>query len=290
MRELISEDKLEFEPKFGNIEVVILPPADERELDQLEARLQISEDIKAEYSWTAKAFMLRTRRDEHKLDNSELSALYQIPVGDVADLLEMLSLAEAYLEDRSKPRQFRLIDKSEFAFRQLIRAREKFRTQSEKQILEKLSYCLIDAPAGGRVYAAVPDLGKYLDQVVETIRVELGSGAHVSEKQRAAAKVLGVTAVKIDPVVAVIENEDNFPRIRQIISDVIETEKFRQRQANKETKAASALAKAAQLIASAISSWDKAKSRSKKEASKQVDAIERLIEKLRAKIDADPSS
>ena len=70
-----------------------MPPADDRDLDRLEALYQLTEDIKEPYSWTARAYMLRVRKKEHRFTNAELSAIYQIAEPDVDELLAMLELA-----------------------------------------------------------------------------------------------------------------------------------------------------------------------------------------------------
>jgi hypothetical protein len=174
------------------------------------------------------------------------------------------------------------VDKSEFAFRQLKKAREKFKTESEKQIFEKLSYILIDAPAGGRVYAAIPDAAKHINVIMKTVREDIAAGA--SARQSKAASILGVKAVVIDPVISALENEDNFAAIRDIVADTLDAEKSKAREKAKGTKAEASLEKALALLSSALASWDKSKS--KKRLEHQVISIEKIVSKLRAKVDA----
>jgi len=145
LRELYESDQADF-AKFQDIDVVFLPPADARDIDRLEAILQIAEDIKATYSWTATAFMLRKRRDEHRFTEKELAQLYEFSETDIKELLDMLSIAEAYLEDRGTPKQYGKIEKSEYAFRQLLKMRRKFKAEAEKEVFERipvgpLPYC-----------------------------------------------------------------------------------------------------------------------------------------------------
>jgi hypothetical protein len=288
MRELIREETEKFSAKFGNISAVFLPPADDLELDRLEARLQIAKDIKEEYSWTAKAFMLRTRRDEHGFSQKDLSALYEMPPSEVELLLDMLSLADAYLEDREKSGQFKLVDGAEFAFRQLTKNREGLKTESDKELFTQLSYCLIDEGregrrGKGRVYAAIPDVAKYLDSIREAIRGELADDAPVTESKGAA--VLGVKTVKLDPVIAIVEDEKQMDAVRSLMSDTIETEKFYEQEHKRGNQAAAALTKASELIQIALRAWKTAKSKQK--VADNVIKLEDLVKQLRTKVDAE---
>jgi len=88
LREIIEQDEVgQHKKRFEHVDIVILPPADQHDLDKLEAIYQLTEDIKAPYSWTARAYMLRARRNEDDFDEQELSAIYQLPVSEVSDLL-----------------------------------------------------------------------------------------------------------------------------------------------------------------------------------------------------------
>lgn len=283
MRQLIEQDKTTHGPRFAHVNVIILPPATDLDLDRLEARLQISEDIKAEYSWTAKAFMLRTRRDEHRFDEKELSALYDIPKSEITDLLDMLSLGEAYLEDRGKARQFGLIDKSEFAFRQLNKNRGKLNTEQKKEIFEKLSYCFIDDAGEGRVYATIPDIAKHFDKILSNIHQQFPSESIPTTGS--AAEILGVGHVDLDPALNIVDDEKNFEKVREVAAETIESEKLQEKEQSRGTKVISALKKSSESLAIALSDWKNAKS--KKEIAEVAIVLEQQIKELRAKIDAD---
>src|SRR5690606_11307411 len=74
-RELFSTGKY---PKFSHVRAIVLPPADQKDIDELEARLQVHQDIKADYTWTSRALMLKHRK-----------AAYSYTIDQLADLFEM---------------------------------------------------------------------------------------------------------------------------------------------------------------------------------------------------------
>lgn len=282
MRELINTDRQKYEDKFRQIEIIILPPADERELDRLEARLQLNEDIKQDYSWTAKAYMLRSRKEEHGFDEKALSALYEISVPNVREYLDMLTLAEAYLEDRNKPNQFEIVDKHDYAFRQLLKSREQISSEVDRDIFERIAFCLIDAPAEGRLYATIPDAAAYLSEIKAQIKAEIPTAQETVVDE--AAELLGLEKISVDATAQVVRQEGNYDAIREIAYDVIETEKLKAKEKKKGNRVLTKLTKAHELLQDSLSNWKSPQNLSEVKA-----VVEKLIvdiEKLRDKLNA----
>ena len=47
---------------FSHVDVIVLPACEEKDIDELEANLQVKQDTKAEYSWITLAIMLKNKK------------------------------------------------------------------------------------------------------------------------------------------------------------------------------------------------------------------------------------
>src|SRR5436190_2433638 len=74
--------------RFGHIQIVVLPPCDQRDIDELEARLQFDEDIKDDYSWAAEAFTIRSKSAHYSPE--ELEKIYRKKPKELYLLMERL--------------------------------------------------------------------------------------------------------------------------------------------------------------------------------------------------------
>jgi len=280
-RELITQDKVEYEPRFGTIDVVFLPPADDRDLDRLEALYQLTEDIKEPYSWTARAYMLRVRKKEHKFSNAELSAIYQIPEAEVDELLAMLGLAEEFLEQEDEPNRYERVDDDEFAFRQLLKARSKLTDETSKDALQQLAFCAIEKWDEGRLYAVIPRIAENLKEVRKAIETEFPSTPKTKTNQ--AAALLGLSSIPVDPVSIVLSVKDNRSKVREILADVLEAAAERKREAKRETKVLTRLTRAHELLSSALADLESAAD--KDSLSRKVAEISATVAQLCKKLD-----
>ena len=80
----------------------MLPHSEEKEIDRLEATLQITKDIKADYSWDSKANMMLAKQKRDGFSNKELGELYDMKESDVEELFDMRAYADEYLRSRGK--------------------------------------------------------------------------------------------------------------------------------------------------------------------------------------------
>lgn len=281
-RELIAQDRKTYHPQFGNIDVVILPAADERDLDRLEAILQLTEDIKEPYKWTAVAYMLRARQQEHTFDEEELSQIYRIPLPEVRELLGMLSLAEEYLEDRGIPNKYEEVDEDEFAFRQLLRARSaKLKTADDRAVFQDLAFAAIEKWDSGRLYAVIPKIAENLAEIREAAKAEFKVGG--AAKKSSAASLLGVKSVAVDPLQIALADESKRDAVRELVSDVIETADERGRETKRGSRLLSRVSKAADMLKGALSNWTPAKDA--KPIKAKLAEIKKTVEAISKKLD-----
>ncbi|MBI1776991.1 MAG: hypothetical protein HYR63_16760 [Proteobacteria bacterium] len=221
-RDLYAEDSSAYK-RFATIDVVILPPCDDRDLDALEATLQLKEDLKADYSWTAEALMYREKQTTHGYAEAQISALYEIDSQDLRELFDALDYADAYLESRGKPKRYSELDDKEFAFRQISRTRKKLKQpEPYKEIFEKASFCLADeAGEGKRTYAEIKVVGDVIEDVAENLIAELDLEAEEDKSEQ------------LTRLADALNDQANFENARLAIRDTLDAEAAKKRHKKK---------------------------------------------------------
>ena len=270
---------------FRHVDVAVLPHSEEREIDRLEASLQIEKDIKADYSWDAQANMMLAKRKRDGFSNKELAELYKMKEGDVQELLDMHSYADEYLRSRNKANLWSQVSEHEFAFRKIVTSRPKISGIGSQEIFKQAAYTLIEKPedAGGRLYEAIPAIMESLDQVREKLQDEFDVKPAATNAQLeglfGGSKVAESESIDM-PLAKEIQKPENAEKARKIIVEVIESQK----QLKKDAKSASYLldccAKAQALLAAAVKDGLRPESKLAGVA-KQLDQIKAQTDKIR---------
>lgn len=256
-RELLHVDSGKY-GHFRHIDAAILPHCDEKEIDRLEATLQIQKDIKADYSWDALANMMVAKQKRDHFSNKEIGDLYSMKEQDVQELLDMRSYAEDYLRTRSKANHWSLVSGDEFAFRKIVSSRAKISGLGMQEVFKEAAFILIDKPedAGGRLYEAIPAILESLDEVktklLEDFDVAPASAAAGIEDMFGGAPTASSSDSLDMPLAKEIQKPENVDKARKIIVEVIESQK----QFKKDAKSAGYLvdccAKAQAQLAAAV--------------------------------------
>ena len=236
-RELLHDDPEKY-AHFEHIEVVVLPHATEKDINRLEAQLQIEKDIRADYSWDAQANMMIAKMERYDIKAEELCKLYKMKDSEFAQLLDMRAYAEEYLRSRDMANRWSEVSGQEHTFQRLAQSRSKLSGVGRKEIFKEAAFALIDDPtAVGRLYIAIPELATNLDKVVERLTNELeletampddglddlfGGG----EDDEADAEQAGL--------IQALKNPAQREQAREAIGEVLETE----RQVKKDVKKA----------------------------------------------------
>lgn len=293
MREVYYEDPQVYN-RFSHIEVIILPPCEEKDIDALEARLQIIKDIKADYSWVAQACMIRKRQEYYGFTDEQLGTLYEMETTKVRQLLDKLGYGEQYLESRGVPKQYSKIEDDEYAFDQIrkVRSNHKDKDEVEKNVFQNISFMLIDNPdeAGlGRVYAAIGDVGKYLDDIQEELSQELPLDNYEFDEEIDTQMDLFGDAddnakkrKKLGKLALAVEDEVNREDTISIVREVIERQKTLEKERDKANFVIKQLRKANTALTDALNAFDKRTNEDGIEA--QLDTIEELVANLRKKV------
>lgn len=287
-RELLHQDSVKY-GHFRYVDVAILPHCDEKEIDRLEATLQIEKDIKADYSWDALANMMLAKQKRDGFSNKELADLYDMKESDVQEWFDMRTYADEYLRSRNKANLWSQVSDHEFAFRKIVASRPKISGIGNQEVFKEAAFTLIEKPdeAGGRLYEAIPAIMESLDQVKEKLQEEFNvkpeAAAAGIDDLFGGGQSAGNDAVEL-PLAREIQKPENTEKARKIIVEVIES----QRQLKKDSKAAGYLldccAKAQALLMAAVKDGLRPESK-RVGVAKQLDAIQVQVERIRKYLD-----
>lgn len=266
-RQLYQDDTANYK-HFSTIEIVILPLCDERDLDDLEATLQLKEDLKAEYSWTSQGLMYREKRDQHNYTEAEISAKYDIDEQELKELFDSLDYAITYLESRGTPQRYSELDGKEFAFRQICRTRKRIKlSEPYKEVFEKASFCLADEAAEGkRTYAEIKVVGDLIEKVTDNLIEELALQPKDDEVER------------LTGLAAALDEPSNFESARIIIRETLDAEGIKKRQKKKVDYVAEQIRKAKEVLQSAKESIETSSARNG--CVQDLEQIDRLVATL----------
>ncbi len=241
---------------FRHIDVAVLPHSTEAELDRLEASLQIEKDIKADYTWDAQANMMIAKQKRDQFSDKDLADLYKMREGEIEQLKDMRAYAEEYLKSRGKANLWSLVSGDQLAFQKISQSRPKVAGLGNQEVFKQAAFALIDNPAqaGGRLYEAIPAMMENLDQVKTKLIAEIEVEDIPADSSLDALFGGGAPSSTSGSEMALataMQKPENGQKIREIIVEVIESQK----QLKKEAKSANYLidccAKAHALLAAA---------------------------------------
>jgi hypothetical protein len=267
-RDLYDRDPTAYK-RFSNIEIVILPHADDRDLDRLEADLQLKEDLKAEYSWASKALMLKEKMERHGYTEEEIASIYGMTKKDLKELFDSIDYAEQYLESRDKAKKYSDLEEKEFAFRAISRSTSKLKSGSDIELFELAAFCLTDeATEGSRIYAEIPKIADHLQEVRDNLAEELG------------IETTGLSTEEISlKLVDQLSEFGNLESARLSIRDTIQAESAKKKSKKKQDQVAAQIDKAKFCLIDAKSSIDLTSS--KNGVADSLDQIAALVAELR---------
>lgn len=278
-RALYQEDQKKW-GHFSHIDVVVLPHSDDKEIDRLEASLQIEKDIRADYTWDSMANMMKQRQAQHKLSEEDLARFYEMKTSEIKTLFEMLRYAEEYLKSRGKEHLWSLVSDGEEAFRKIVEKRQNLGSTGEKELFKEAAFVMIDNPdeVGGRLYDAIPNVQRYMVQIKEELAKAFpvtangGNGDDLFGGAKAASAEIALSDE--------IAQRNNGKKAREIIRDVIENQKSMAKDAESAAYLLKLIVKANSSFETAIASALRPDS-AKKGVEEQLQSIEAKIKKIR---------
>lgn len=169
-RKLFEADPVKYK-HFEYVSVAFLPQCDQKDVIFLEAELQMQKEVKAKYSWTGRAFLIRSTRKKLGLSDNELARKFGLKSAkEVQDTIDRLELADIYLKSRGKEKFYsELDDKTEFAFIQMQKTMPK--NPSAQRFFKDAVFDLIDQVIAGnkkgRTYADIKVISKQINGITD---------------------------------------------------------------------------------------------------------------------------
>jgi hypothetical protein len=154
--------------QYAYIDAIVLPKGDDKDIDRLEAKLQLERDIRANYTWHAEAKMVKTRL-KHGLQETEIASIFGWKDSEVPRRVEMWDLGDEYLRTRGREDMWSTIDSYDYAFGTLVDTMAKITGVDNKTLFKEMAFLLIDnrdkVGSSGSVHDAIKNLKEHFDKV-----------------------------------------------------------------------------------------------------------------------------
>ena len=255
MRELYYGDRNKYK-HFAHVDVLFLPKCTEKDIDELEAELQMQPELKQDYSWITEACMFRVRQQKRGYSDKQLASIYHLTEKEIQIRLAELSLVDDYLGSRNIVKHYEVVENDEYAFQVLLRERQKCKRADEKDFFTNLAYCLIDDTDNieGRLYKRIPEVNKSLEKIAKGLNEEL-QPEPVSPDSTKVKDLFGNVADDLyAPLINEIAKTENHESIIEVIKDVLDIEQINVRKDKKAKAVMKHLAEANSHLHNAISS------------------------------------
>ena len=173
MREVFYSSKTKYN-HFKDIEVVALPSLDEKQLQEIEARLQLKTDWEQDYSWIDQALIYKDQKEIGGISARDIASRDNVKPKWVEDTIELLDFVNEYLKWIGKPKKYSLVSSQEHSFRRLLQFWDRQKTSADKEILKLTTFQLIKNPHEGRTYTQIQDVAKQMPDLINNLSKELG--------------------------------------------------------------------------------------------------------------------
>lgn len=284
-RKLHYDEPADF-PNYSHIDVVVLPHCDDKEIDKIEANLQIKKDIRARYTWESRAIMMRHKQNQHRYSDTDLGEMYDMTKAEVEQSRSMLAMADAYLKSRGREHQWSDVRDSEEAFKQLYKASRKSASVGEQELLKHAAFALIDNPgkSGERLYSAIPKIQDHLPKVkaalVNAFPIKQMTPDQTTQ-ELFGGDIPGSVPDASFSLAAEIVKEENWDKVREIVVNVIETESELQKEKSNANYLIKLLTDANSKLQAAVADALRPESTTQG-AEAQLQQIESEVKKIRA--------
>jgi hypothetical protein len=256
-RDLYYSDSSKYR-HFQYVEVAILPECDEAAIEDVEHRLQIAPDMKDPYCWHAETKRMKMLRDERGLSREEISKIYaQYTDRDIDTRIDMFFYAEQYLENIGKAHLWSLVTDDEFAFEQLVKNRKSISNPEDKVLFQELSFATISKSKEGRLYGKIPEIKKYLPDIITALTDEFSSCVDQNVQEiNDQLSLLGIAAqpqVSSAVLAKVVSLPDQQDLAVKLCEDVIDSQKALEKEAKNSEFFVDQVRKANTILKNAIS-------------------------------------
>ncbi len=273
-RELYYNNKTKY-AHFQTIRVAVLPDSDPQGMYDLEVALQIHSDMKAEYVWHAIATDYQEKFDSG-MDIGVLAAKQNKKPEEISTYIECYSYAAQYLESIGHPDEWMLVDKQEYAFKQIVVGRKNISNPGDKELFQEITKAMLQTPAiGDRLYKQIPKVVSSLSAIAPKLQevfgiviqdnheddLDLLTGGDTSNENTANSQIAAGIRMADDPAL-----------VAQTVKSVLDTTDELEKEKKKKSFIFDQVMKAATLLTNAVSNLDD--SMSKDGVGKQLENIE----------------
>lgn len=273
-RELYYNNKNKY-AHFQTVRVAVLPDSDPQGMYDLEVALQIHSDMKAEYVWHAIAADYQ-EKFESGMDINVLASKQNKKPEEISNYIECYNYAAQYLESIGHPDEWMMVDKQEYAFKQIITGRRNISNPGDKELFQEISKAMLQAPAvGDRLYKQIPKVVSSLTTIAPKLQevfnitvqdgndddLDLLTGGDGNNRDTVNAQIA-----------AGIRMADNPQLVAQTVKSVLDTTDELEKERKKKSFVFDQVMKAATLLTNAVSNLDDAMS--KEGVGKQLENIE----------------
>ncbi len=273
-RELYYNNKTKY-THFQTVRVAVLPDSDSQGMYDLEVALQIHSDMKADYVWHAIAADYQEKFDSG-MDISVLASKQNKKPEEINKYIECYNYAAQYLESIGHPDEWMLVDKQEFAFRQIVNCRKNISNPGDKELFREISKAMLQTPAvGDRLYKQIPKVVSDLSTIAPKLQEVFGITIQDNNDDDLDLLTGGDTDnenTANSQIAAGIRMADNPTLVVQTVKSVLDTIDELEKEKKKKSFIFDQVMKAATLLTNAVSNLDD--SMSKDGVGKQLENIE----------------
>ena len=279
-RILYYADRIKY-AHFQTIRVAVLPDHDPQGIYDLEVALQIHSDMKAEYTWHSIASDYK-EKVEQGIDLSKFAQKQGKTPEEINRLIECYEYAEQYLESIGHTDEWSLVDKQEFAFRQIVIGRKGLNNPGDKELFQEIAKAMLQTPASGdRLYKQIPKVVKNLSVIAPKLSEVFGINISESVDDDISLLLGGDnsnTGNVNSQIASGIRTADSPDLVVKTVKDVLETSDELEKEKKKKTFVYDQVKKAADILTNTISNLDS--SMNKEGVKKQIENIDIALDIL----------
>lgn len=235
-RKLLKDDPATYS-YFKSVDIALLPrDCDDDDIDEIERELQIKKDVKAAYSWHAKASLMAHYRENKGWSSEQIAEMFDLKSSnEVSTTLEAFTYAREYLKLIGRPSEWSIINDDEYAFKRIVTERNKIGDAATRGIFEACAVAVIQDKSGrisGRNYQVIPEIAKNIDQIEDV----LGKDLLITQEVQSDADDDPFDFVENDTplarryeVEAACRKPENVSKVTTIIGSVLEDARTRER-------------------------------------------------------------
>ena len=273
-RELYYSNRTKY-AHFQTVRVAVLPDNDPQGMYDLEVALQIHSDMKAEYVWHTIAADYQERFDAG-IDIGILAAKQNKRPEEISTYIECYNYAAQYLESIGHPDEWTLVDKQEYAFKQIVIGRKNIVNPGDKELFQEISKAMLQTPAvGDRLYKQIPKVVASLSAIAPKLQEVFSitiQGNHDDDLNLLTGGDTSNNNTVNAQIAAGIRQAENPTLVAQTVKSVLDTTDELEKEKKKKSFIFDQVMKAATLLTNAVSNLDD--SMSKDGIEKQLENIE----------------